>query len=118
MRVPIECKAGFTLENLEAFCLGKVEMERWGLGRLVLACGAQDRIFTPSDPPYTIETWVPHSFWPVPDSTEDSVTLIWAHPTDCPQPMDWLFFANLLCYVSDVAEKKAGMDLLQIMLTQ
>jgi hypothetical protein len=44
--------------------------------------------------------------------------VVWAHPTDCPQPMDWLFFANLLCYVSDVAEKKVGMDLLQIMLTQ
>ena len=44
--------------------------------------------------------------------------MIWAHPTDCPQPMDWIFFANLLGYVSDIAEKKVGMDLLQIMLTQ
>ena len=35
LRVPVQCKAKFTLEDFEAFGLGEVEMEGWGLGRLV-----------------------------------------------------------------------------------
>jgi hypothetical protein len=34
LRVPVECKAGFTLDDLEGFGLGEVEMEGRGLGRL------------------------------------------------------------------------------------
>lgn len=78
----------------------------------------KDRIFTPFDGPYRINTWVPHTFWPVPDSTEDCVMLVWAHPSNVPEPMDWLFFSNLLGYVSEASEKKMSMDPFQVMYMQ
>ena len=77
-----------------------------------------DRIWTPQDAPHQIKTWTPHRFWPDPAATEDTTALFWAHPTSVPNPMDWLFFQNLLCYFSDAAEKKRAMDFLQVMLTQ
>lgn len=77
-----------------------------------------DTIWTPADPPHEIPPWQPHSFWPVPDSTEDAVLLVWAHPSDPPEAMDRVFFTNLLRYVSDVHEKKVGLDVLQVMLMQ
>lgn len=77
-----------------------------------------DNIWTPADPPQEIPPWQPHSFWPVPDSSEDAVFLVWAHPTGTPDAMDRLFFTNLLRYISDVYEGKVGMDVLQVMATQ
>jgi hypothetical protein len=77
-----------------------------------------DTIWTPADPPHEIPPWEPHSFWPVPDSTEDAVLLVWAHPSNPPEAMDRVFFTNILCYVSDVHEKKVGLDVLQVMLMQ
>jgi len=61
---------------------------------------------------------VPHSFWPSPTAEEDTTFLVWAHPKDVPEPMDWLFFQNLLMLVSDIEEKKVPMDILGIMLMQ
>lgn len=61
---------------------------------------------------------MPHTFWPVPDSTEDMVLLVWAHPDNVNEAMDRVFFTNLLAYVSDVYEKKVAMNPFQIMLTQ
>ena len=43
---------------------------------------------------------------------------LWAHPDGVPEPMDQLFFENLLRYLSDVTEKQARLSLLQIMLMQ
>jgi hypothetical protein len=77
-----------------------------------------DTIWTPTDPPHKIPPWQPHSFWPVPDSTEDAVLLVWAHPSNPPEAMDRVFFTNILRYVSDVHEKKVGLDVLQVMLMQ
>jgi len=77
-----------------------------------------DTIWTPADTPHEILPWQPHSFWPVPDSTEDAVLLIWAHPSNPPEAMDRVFFTNLLRYVSDVHEKEVGLDVLQVMLMQ
>jgi hypothetical protein len=69
-------------------------------------------------PPHENPPWQPHSFWPVPDSTEDAVLLVWAHPSNPPEAMDRVFFTNILRYVSDVHEKKVGLDVLQVMLMQ
>jgi hypothetical protein len=77
-----------------------------------------DTIWTPADPPHEIPPWQPHSFWPVTDNTEDSVILVWAHPSGTPDAMDRLFFTNLLRYISDVHERKLSMDVLQLMMTQ
>jgi hypothetical protein len=77
-----------------------------------------DTIWTPADPPHEIPPWQPHTFWPVPDSTEDAVLLVWAHPSNPPEAMDRVFFTNILRYVSDVHEKKAELDVLQVMLMQ
>lgn len=60
-----------------------------------------------------------YRFWPVPDAgEEDSVLYVWAHPSGTKEPMDRLFFENLLRYMSDVTEKKASMSLLQICIMQ
>ena len=44
------------------------------------------------------------------------------HPNGVPEPMDWLFFSNILMLVSDMADDKTGMGplgtMLQIMVTQ
>ncbi|GAM41091.1 hypothetical protein TCE0_041f13952 [Talaromyces pinophilus] len=76
------------------------------------------RIWTPEDEQHEIKPWVPHSFQPVPDSTEDTIILVWAHPEDVDEMMDRVFFKNLLMYVSDVHEKKVSLNPFQIMLTQ
>jgi len=78
----------------------------------------KDEIWEPREALYAIPPWMPHRFWPVPDSTEDCVLICWAHPNDKDSKMDHIFFKNLLMYVSDVSEKKASMDPFQIMLTQ
>ena len=46
--------------------------------------------------------------------------LVWAHPNpkEMEDKMDRLFFANVLGYVSDAAEGKVSMSLLQMMLMQ
>jgi hypothetical protein len=77
----------------------------------------QDRAWTRENTPFEIEPWVPHKFWPHPDSEEDAVIYVWAHP-DVEEKMDRLFFANLLMFVSDASEGKAKMDLVQMMVTQ
>ncbi|KAF2103825.1 hypothetical protein NA57DRAFT_50692 [Rhizodiscina lignyota] len=77
-----------------------------------------DTIRTPDMGPVNVRTMVPHSIWPDPNATEDSVLLMWAHPTDVPGPMDSLFFKNLFMYVADVDAGEVKMDLLQIMLMQ
>lgn len=79
---------------------------------------ATDRIWTPTDGAQEVKPWVPHTFWPSPTAEEDTTILVWAHPKDVPEPMDWLFFQNLLMLVSDIAEKKVPMDVLGIMLMQ
>jgi hypothetical protein len=76
------------------------------------------RIWTPEDEQHEIKPWVPHSFQPVPDSNEDSIILVWAHPEGVDEMMDRVFFKNLLMYVSDVHEKKVSLNPFQIMLTQ
>lgn len=62
--------------------------------------------------------WLPHTFWPCLDSTEDTTVLIWAHPTAVPEAMDLAFFQNILMYVSNVHERKTSTDPFQIMLMQ
>lgn len=76
------------------------------------------RVSTPKDGPQEIKPYLPHTFYPVADSTEDSVILIWAHPDNVDEVMDRVFFSNLLMYVSDVHEKKVSLSPFQIMLTQ
>jgi hypothetical protein len=78
----------------------------------------RDHIITPEDGVQVLQTWVPHSFFPVPDVGEDTIIMIWAHPDGTQEDMDEIFFRNLLLYISDVSEKKATLDPLQIMLTQ
>jgi hypothetical protein len=83
-----------------------------------------DTIHTPETTneahPYEITPMTPHTFWPDPSATEDTTFLIWAHPNpdDMDERMDRLFFQNLLKYISDVAEKKEPLSILQIMLMQ
>lgn len=90
----------------------------------VSSYSATDTIHTPVTTgvshPYEIRPWVPHTFFPSPDATEDTVILAWAHPGDNGRDdqMDRLFFQSLLMYVSDVAEGKEKLSLLQIMLIQ
>ncbi|KAF1851690.1 uncharacterized protein K460DRAFT_39443 [Cucurbitaria berberidis CBS 394.84] len=79
---------------------------------------AEDRVWTREDAPLDIKPWEPHRFWPCPDAEEDSVLYLWAHPTGTPEPMDRMFFDNLLRYLSDVTEKKASLSLLQVMVMQ
>ena len=85
---------------------------------------AVDTIHTPSTTgeakPHEIVPWVPHNFWPDPNASEDITILVWAHPDpdDMDEKMDRLFFQNLLMYVSDVAEGKEKLSVLQVMLTQ
>lgn len=78
----------------------------------------EDRIWTASDGAQEIKPWVPHRFWPVPECDQDTVLLLWAHPSAVAEPMDRLFFENLLRYTSDVYEGKVSMDPLQLMLLQ
>ncbi|KAK5456385.1 hypothetical protein LTR20_009326 [Exophiala xenobiotica] len=70
--------------------------------------------------PHEIAPWVPHSFWPDPNASQDTTILVRAHPNpdDMDEKMDRLFFQNLLMYVSDVAEGKEKLSVLQVMLTQ
>lgn len=83
-----------------------------------------DTIHTPETAneanPYEITPMLPHTFWPDPTVTEDTTFLIKAHPSldGVDARMDRLFFQSLLNYISDVAEKKVQMDILQIMLIQ
>lgn len=85
---------------------------------------AIDTIHTPEDTneahPHEIEPWVPHRFWPDPNAKEDTTILLWAHPDpdDFDERMDRLFFQNILIYISDVAEKKESLSVLQIMAMQ
>jgi len=55
---------------------------------------------------------------PITESTEDAITLMWAHPDNVDEMMDRVFFANLLIYHSDVHEKRVSLNPFQIMLTQ
>lgn len=59
-----------------------------------------------------------YRFWPSPEAEEDSVLYVMAHPTGTKEPMDRLFFENLLIYLSEVTEKKASLSLLQVMSMQ
>lgn len=76
------------------------------------------RVSTPKDGPQEIKPYVPRTFYPVADSTEDCVILIWAHPDNVDEVMDRVFFSNLLLYISDVHEKKVSLSPFQIMPTQ
>jgi hypothetical protein len=81
-----------------------------------------DRVFTRKDGFHEVEPWTPHQFWPIADAGEDTVVYFVVHPNSVPEPMDWLFFSNILMLVSDMAENKTGMGplgtMLQIMVTQ
>jgi hypothetical protein len=82
----------------------------------------EDRICTRDSGFHEIKPWVPHKFWPVADAGEDTVMYMIVHPSNVAEPMDWLFFRNLLGLVSDMEEKKMEMGMLgtmvQIMVTQ
>lgn len=78
----------------------------------------QDRVVTPADGTHVLQTWTPHSFFPIPDVEEDTVMMIWAHPDGIPEAMDVIFFRNILLYLSDMSENKASFDPFQIMLMQ
>ncbi|OAP63711.1 hypothetical protein AYL99_02938 [Fonsecaea erecta] len=75
---------------------------------------------TPDSNPHHVEPYLPHTFWPSPNATEDSTFLLWAHPNpdDMDDKMDRLFFQTLLMYVSDISEGKEQLSVLQIMLIQ
>jgi hypothetical protein len=75
-------------------------------------------VHTPEDGPCEIKPYIPHTFHPIADSTEDCIILVWAHPDNVDMVMDRVFFTNLLMYVSDVHEKKVSLNPFQIMLTQ
>lgn len=79
---------------------------------------AVDRIWTAADAPQEVTPWTPHNFWPCADAEEDTTILVWAHPENVPEPMDWLFFQNLLWLISDISEGKRRLDPFQIMLLQ
>jgi hypothetical protein len=79
---------------------------------------AVDRIWTAADAPQEVTPWTPHNFWPCADAEEDTTLLVWAHPENVPEPMDWLFFQNLLWLISDISEGKRRLDPFQIMLLQ
>ncbi|KAF2190441.1 hypothetical protein K469DRAFT_623534 [Zopfia rhizophila CBS 207.26] len=79
---------------------------------------ARDRVWTKEDGACEVGPWFPHNFWPCPNAEEDTVFLVWAHPDQVSSPMDWLFFQNLLWFISDVSEGKTKLDILQIMLLQ
>lgn len=61
---------------------------------------AIDTIHTPDTTgaanPHEIDPWVPHSFWPDPNASQDTTILVWAHPNpdDMDEKMDRLFFQN------------------------
>jgi len=76
------------------------------------------RVYTPEDGSHEIKPWVPHTFHPFAENTEDAILLMWAHPDNMDEVMDRVFFTNLLRYISDVHEKKASLNPFQIMLTQ
>ena len=76
------------------------------------------KVYTPEDGPLEIKPWVPHSFHPLEESTEDTIFLSWAHPDNTDGIMDRVFFTNFLLYHSDVFEKKVSLNPFQIMLTQ
>ncbi|KAF2708234.1 hypothetical protein K504DRAFT_334527, partial [Pleomassaria siparia CBS 279.74] len=67
-----------------------------------------DRAWSREDAAHEIETWVPHRFWPHPEAGEDTVMYVYAHPNGVEEPMDWLFFKNLLSLVSDMSEGTTG----------
>ena len=77
-----------------------------------------DRIWTAANAPHEITPWTPHNFWPCADTEEDTTFLVWAHPENVPEPMDWLFFQNLLRLISDISEGKRRPNPFQIMLSQ
>lgn len=77
-----------------------------------------DRVVTPADGLHELAPWQPHTFWPVADAEEDSTLVIWAHPQDVPDPMDWVFFHNMLGYLSDADAKKVTLNPLQMMMTK
>jgi hypothetical protein len=79
---------------------------------------AKDKTWVGESEVHEIPPYIPHRFWPHPDAKEDTVMYVWAHPDGVQEPMDQLFFENLLRYVSDVAEGKAGLSMVQIMLMQ
>jgi len=82
----------------------------------------RDRVWTREDGTHEIKPWVPHTFWPHPEAGEDTVVYIVAHPDNVKEPMDWLFFINLLYLVSESSAGEAGLGPLQtitqIMVTQ
>jgi hypothetical protein len=67
---------------------------------------------------HEITAYTPHSLWPHPDATEDTVMYLWPHPDGVQDSMDVQFFVNLLRYLSDVEEKKVELSLVQVMLMQ
>ncbi|KAF1978199.1 hypothetical protein BU23DRAFT_550272 [Bimuria novae-zelandiae CBS 107.79] len=79
---------------------------------------AKDLVHVKEDGVHRVPPWVPHTFYPCADATEDTTFYMWAHPEAVPEPMDRLFFQTLLGLVSDIHEKKAPMSVLQIMTTQ
>ncbi|KAJ4352544.1 uncharacterized protein N0V89_007893 [Didymosphaeria variabile] len=79
---------------------------------------AKEATHSRGDAVHHIAPYMPHSFHPCADATEDSTMYMWAHPEAVPDPMDRLFFQSLLGFLSDVHEKKASMSILQIMVNQ
>ena len=79
---------------------------------------ATDHIWTKESGVREITPWLPHTFFPVADSTEDAIFYIWAHPESVDDPMDWLFFRNILMLVDDMMSGKRKMNPLQLFLMQ
>jgi len=77
---------------------------------------SQEIMLTPSDPPFHIKPYTPHILYPDSTSDIDTIFTVRVQPSDVPHPMDDLFFANLLRYISDVVEGKEKLDLFQFML--
>lgn len=77
-----------------------------------------DTIWREGMAPQEIAPWTPHAFWPDAGGEGDCEVFIWAHPEVGEAGMDRLFFASLLRFVSDVAEGREGMSIVQLMVTQ
>lgn len=80
----------------------------------------KDIILTPSNTPFDIERWVPHTVWPDPataTSSEDAVALLWAHP-DCENSIDHVFFESLFRYLDECHREKKNPNLFQMVVTQ
>ncbi|KAF2027518.1 hypothetical protein EK21DRAFT_71764 [Setomelanomma holmii] len=81
---------------------------------------ARDEKWTAEKSVHEIVAWEPHrkDHKLVGEKYLDEDSIAQAHPDGVPEPMDRLFFENLLRYLSDVTEEKATLSLIQVMLMQ